>query len=59
MDIHPCFIQPRSELGSKSYIFMENDTIILSEFYLNDNPLTQILEGYLPKKTIRWATQTA
>ena len=28
MDIHPYFIQSRSELGSKSYIFMENDKII-------------------------------
>ena len=27
----PCVIQPRSELGSKSYIFMQNDKIILSE----------------------------
>ena len=26
--IHPCVIQSRSELGSKSYIFMENDKII-------------------------------
>ena len=59
MDIHPCVIQSRSELGSKSYIFMENDKIILSEFYLNDNPLTQILEGYLSKKTVGWAAQTA
>ena len=59
MDIHPCVIQSRSELGSKSYIFMENDKIILSEFYLNDKPLTQFLEGYLSKKTVGWATQTA
>ena len=28
MDIHPYVIQSRSELGSKSYIFMENDKII-------------------------------
>ena len=38
MGIHPCVIQPRSELGLKSYIklksyFMENDKII---FYLDD-----------------------
>ena len=59
MDIHPYVIQSRSELGSKSYIFMENDKIILSEFYLNDNPQTQILKDYLSKKTVGWATQTA
>ena len=59
MDIHPCVIQSRSELGSKSYIFMENDKIILSEFYLNDNPLTQIWEGFLSKKIVGWASQTA
>ena len=59
MDIHPCVIQSRSELGSKCYIFMENDKIILSEFYLNDNPLSQILEGYLSKKKVGWATQIA
>ena len=29
MDIHPYVIQHRSELGSKSYIFMENDKIVL------------------------------
>ena len=58
MDIHPCVIQSRSELDSKSYIFLENDRIILSEFYLNDNPLKQILEDYLSKKTVGWATQT-
>ena len=29
MDIHPCVIQSRFELGSKSYISMENDKIIL------------------------------
>ena len=52
MDIHRCAIQPRSELDSKSYISVENDKIILSEFYLNDNPLTQILEGYLSKKMV-------
>ena len=52
MDIHPSVIQSRSELGSKSCIFKENDKIILSEFYLNDNPLTQILEGYLSKKMV-------
>ena len=28
MDIHPYVILSRSELGSKSYIFMENDKII-------------------------------
>ena len=28
MDIDPCVIQSRSELGSKSYIFMKNDKII-------------------------------
>ena len=28
MDIHPYVIQTRSELGSKSYIFMEIDKII-------------------------------
>ena len=28
MDIHPYVIQSRSELGSKSYIFMENDEIL-------------------------------
>ena len=28
MDIHPYVIQFRPELGSKSYIFMENDKII-------------------------------
>ena len=28
MDIHPCLIQSRSELGSKSYILMENGKII-------------------------------
>ena len=38
---------------------MENDKIILSEFYLNDNPLTQILEDFFSKKTVGWATQTA
>ena len=27
MDIHPYVIQSRSELGSKNYIFMENDKI--------------------------------
>ena len=59
MDIHQCAIQPRSELESKSYISVENDKIILFEFYLNDNPLTQILEGYLSKKTVGWAAQTA
>ena len=45
MDIHLCVIQSRSKLGSKSCIFMKKDKIILSELYLNDNPLTQILEG--------------
>ena len=59
MDIHPCAIQPRSELDSTNYISVENDKIILSEFYLNDNPLTQILEGSLSKKTVVWAAQTA
>ena len=29
MGIHPYVIQSKSELGSKSYIFMENDKIIL------------------------------
>ena len=33
---------------------MEKDKIILSEFCLNDNRLTKILEGYLSKKTIGW-----
>ena len=28
MDIHPYVIQSRSELGSKSYIFMENNKTI-------------------------------
>ena len=28
MDIHPYLIQSRSELGSKSYLFVENDKII-------------------------------
>ena len=28
MDIHPYVIQPRSELGSQSYIFMDNDKIL-------------------------------
>ena len=37
---------------------MENDRIILSEFYLNDNPLNQILEDNLSKKTVGWATET-
>ena len=50
MDIHRCAIQPTSELHSKSYVSVENDKIILSEFHLNDNPLTQILEG--SKKTV-------
>ena len=59
MDIHACVILSKSELGSKSYTLIENDKIILSEFYLNDNPLTQILEGYLSKKTVGWAAQTA
>ena len=44
MDIHLCVIQSRSELGSKRYIFMENDKIISlrnlfqlsTEFYLNE-----------------------
>ena len=46
MDIHPYVIQSRSELGSKSYIFMENDKIISltnlfqhllsAEIYLNE-----------------------
>ena len=31
MDIYPCVIQFRSELGSKTYIFVEADKIILSE----------------------------
>ena len=52
MDIHACVIQSKSELGSKSYTLIKNDKIILSEFYLNDNPLTQILEGYLSKKMV-------
>ena len=59
MDIHPCVIQSRPELVSKSYIFIENVKIILSEFFLNDKPLTQNLEGFLYKKTVGWATQTA
>ena len=29
MDIHAYVIESRSELGSKSYIFMENDKIVL------------------------------
>ena len=28
MNIHPYIIQSRSELGSKSYLFMENNKII-------------------------------
>ena len=28
MDIHPYVIQPRFELGSQSYIFIDNDKII-------------------------------
>ena len=43
---HPYVIQPRSELGSKSYIFMENDKtvslanllqhLLFGELYLNE-----------------------
>ena len=38
MDIYPYVIQSRSELGSKSYISMENDKII---------PLTNLLQHLL------------
>ena len=59
MDIHPCAIQSRSELDSKNYIFVENYKVILTEFYLNDNPLTQISDRCLSKETVGWETQTA
>ena len=43
MDIHPYVIQSRSELGSKRYVFMENDKIIL---------LTNLFQHLLSAETL-------
>ena len=43
MDIHPYIIQSRSELGSKNYIFMENDKIISPTDLFQHLPAAEIL----------------
>ena len=59
MDIHPYVIQSRSELGSKSYIFMENDKIIsltnLFQHLLSAEILSQLkIEFILPYLVINF-----
>ena len=53
MDIHSYVIQSRSQLVSKSYIFMENDNIIsltnLFEYFLSAEILSHLkIEFILP-----------
>ena len=53
MDIHSYVIQSRSQLVSKSYIFMENDNIILLtnpfEYFLSAEILSHLkIEFILP-----------
>ena len=46
MDIHPYVIKSRSELGSKNYIFMENDKIISPTDLFQHLPAAEILSEW-------------